>query len=156
FHNESDGQGGRRFAEAAVSSGVGYADDGSARAGMGIDCGEDRPGRTAILLRNFADESNSFLSLDDSYELSICHAAAVQGIAAPSRSVLKFGVFFFDFDLDGRQDFLTCNGHLAPEIGQAQSNRSYAQPAQLFWNSGMKKAYVLVDAAQAGPDLFRP
>src|SRR5262249_9406442 len=79
-----------------------------------------------------------------------------EGIAAPSRSVLKFGVFFFDFDLDGRQDFLTCNGHLAPEIGQAQSNRSYAQPAQLFWNSGMKKAYVLVDAAQAGPDLFRP
>jgi hypothetical protein len=58
--------------------------------------------------------------------------------------------------LDGRQDLLTCNGHAAPEIAQVQEGQSFAQPVQLFWNTGAKTGYTLVTAEQAGPDLFRP
>src|SRR5262249_49035207 len=79
-----------------------------------------------------------------------------EGIAGPSRTVLKFGVFFFDYDLDGRQDLLTCNGHLAPEISRQQPRQTYAQPVQLFWHTGATPAYVLVTNDQAGQDLFRP
>src|SRR5206468_5037284 len=57
---------------------------------------------------------------------------------------------------DGRQDLLTCNGHLAPEIAQSQHGQTYQQPVQLYWNTGTKIGYVPVTAAQAGPDLFRP
>src|SRR5262249_15525517 len=84
FHNESDGQGGRRFAEIGVPKGVAYG-DGAARAGMGIDWGEYRPGCHAVLIGNFAGEPDTFLHLDDAYELSFSDVAAKEGIAGPSR-----------------------------------------------------------------------
>src|SRR5207247_4818883 len=62
--------------------------------------------------------------------------------------------FFFDYDLDGRKDLLTCNGHLEPEISQVQKSQTYKQPPQLFWNSG--KGYDPVTELQAGSDLFVP
>ena len=51
-------------------------------------------------------------------------------------SGLKFGLFFFDYDLDGRLDVLTTNGHIEEEIEKVQPNVRYRQPAQLFWNGG--------------------
>jgi hypothetical protein len=71
--------------------------------------------------------------------------------------LLKFGLFFFDFDLDGRLDLLTCNGHLEPDIARAQPEQSYLQPAQLFWNRGqVSPRLALVPSSAAGPDLFAP
>jgi enediyne biosynthesis protein E4 len=155
FHNVNDGKGGRRFVEIGVEKGIAYA-AGSARAGMGIDWGEYRPGRGALLIGNFADEPTSLLRLDNRRQLWFSDAAEREGLAGPSRAVLKFGVFFFDYDLDGRQDMLTCNGQLAPEISQLRHGQTYAQPVQLFWNTGAKPAYIPVTRAQAGVDLFRP
>jgi hypothetical protein len=123
---------------------------------MGIDWGEYCPGRSALLIGNFAEEPDSLLRLDDGYELWFSDVANQEGIAAASRDVLKFGVFFFDYDLDGRQDLLTSNGHLAPEISRAQAHQTYAQPVQLFWNTGPRTTYALVPESQAGPDLFWP
>ncbi|HYT90915.1 MAG TPA: CRTAC1 family protein, partial [Gemmataceae bacterium] len=70
--------------------------------------------------------------------------------------VLKFGLFFFDFDLDGLLDLLTCNGHLEPDIQLVEPSQSYQQPVQLFWNTGGKRTYELVTPEFAGPDLFQP
>ncbi len=71
---------------------------------------------------------------------------------------LKFGLFFFDYDLDGRLDLLSANGHLEPEISKVQASETYEQPVQLFWNSGKagRALYVLVKPENAGPDLFKP
>ena len=46
--------------------------------------------------------------------------ARAEGLEGPSRPPLKFGAFFFDYDLDGRLDLLTCNGHLEPDITSVQ------------------------------------
>src|SRR5262249_39779047 len=71
--------------------------------------------------------------------------------------LLKFGAFFFDYDLDGRLDILTCNGHIEPEIAHIQKGQAYEQPAQLFWNSGQAGAmFEPVTDKAAGPDLFKP
>ena len=35
-----------------------------------------------------------------------------EGIGGPSRLMLTFGLFLFDYDLDGRLDLLQVNGHL--------------------------------------------
>jgi hypothetical protein len=80
------------------------------------------------------------------------------GLGAPTQPPLTFGLFFFDYDLDGRPDLLMANGHLEPDVAKAQAGESYAQPAQLLWNSGRpgRDLYVDVGAASAGPDLFRP
>jgi hypothetical protein len=71
--------------------------------------------------------------------------------------LLKFGAFFFDFDLDGRLDLLTCNGQIEPDIATIQTNQTYAQPAQLFWNTGdRQRLYEPATANDIGEDLLRP
>ena len=90
-------------------------------------------------------------------ELIFSDVANVEGIAGPSRIPLKFGVFFFDYDLDGRLDFLTCNGHLDPGIGKLQAGQKYQQAAQLFWNTGQQpRGFEPVTEQAAGPEFFRP
>jgi enediyne biosynthesis protein E4 len=157
FHNVTGRDGGRRFEETGLSAGVAYGDEGRPRGGMGIDWGEYHPGKNALLIVNFANEPNTFLRLDDPKKLQFTDIALAAGIAGPTRPPLKFGAFLFDYDLDGRLDFLTCNGHLEPDIGKVRQGQSYAQSAQLFWNAGGKDVrFASVRAADAGDDLFTP
>jgi hypothetical protein len=130
---------------------------------MGIDRGEIRPGIFGILIANFADEPSTLARLDNPRRLLFSDVATSEGVAGPSRWLLKFGCFFFDYDLDGRQDMLTCNGHLEPEIAKVQPGQSYPQSVQLFWNTGGQRAdgtacrgFEPVTAEQAGTDLFQP
>ncbi len=162
LHNvpAGDRPGGRAYVEAGLVSGIAFAGPGAqARGAMGIDYGEYRPGRFALLIANFANESNTFLRLVSPRDLRFIDVASPEGIAGKSGGPLKFGAFFFDYDLDGRLDFLTCNGHLEPEISQVQKTQKYAQPVQLYWNTGLSvehRAYELVGADKAGTDLFGP
>jgi hypothetical protein len=156
FHNVEE-NGRRVFREKGREVDVAYA-QGRARGAMGIDWAPlYRKGQNALLITNFADEPNSFFCQDDVRRLQFTDRARAEGIAGPSSNPLKFGAFFFDFDLDGRLDFLTCNGHLDPGIGTIQAGQQYEQPAQLFWNTGLQaRGFEPVTAATAGPDLFRP
>jgi hypothetical protein len=162
FHNiaAADKPGGRAFLERGLATGIAYAGSSAeARGAMGIDWGEYRPGQHALLIANFATEPSTFLRLDDPVKLAFQDVANVEGIAGRSRQPLKFGAFFFDYDLDGRLDLLTANGHLEPEIALTQPNQRYAQPAQLFWNTGGEdgqRAFEEVKAKHAGADLFKP
>lgn len=151
FHNKGDGT----FEEIGEMAGVALA-EGRARGAMGTDVGEVRPGRYSVLIGNFANEPNTLLRLDNPKQLLFSDAAVAEGVAGPSRLLLKFGLFFFDYDLDGRQDFLTCNGHLEPEINKVETSQTYKQPPQLFWNCGGKSSYVPVTAQEVGPDLLVP
>lgn len=151
FHNQGHGT----FKEKGQEAGIAYA-EGTARGAMGIDWGEYRPGQCALLIGNFANEPDTFLRRDDAKNLLFSDVALLEGIAGPSRLPLVFGLFFFDYDLDGRLDFLTCNGHLEPEINRVQASQQYRQPPQLYWNTGQRPAFDLVGPEQAGPDLFAP
>jgi hypothetical protein len=153
FHNKGDGT----FEEIGQMTGVAFA-EGKARGAMGIDWAQYRPGRYALLLANFADEPCTFLCLNERQrkQMLFSDAAMSEGVLGASRLPLKFGTFFFDYDNDGRLDLLICNGHLEPEISSIQAGQSYAQPAELFWNTGRKATYAPVSEKQAGADLFRP
>jgi hypothetical protein len=151
FHNKGDGT----FEEIGERTGVAYA-EGNARGAMGLDRGWYRPGTSGILIANFANEPDTFLLLDDVRRLLFSDGAVAEGLAGPSRTLLKFGVMFFDYDLDGRPDLLTCNGHLEPDISIVQAGQQYRQPVQLFWNTGGKYCFEPVTEEEAGPDLFRP
>jgi hypothetical protein len=151
FHNKGDGT----FEEVGQLSGIAFA-DGKARGAMGIDWGEYRPGRYGVILANFADEPITFLRLDNRQQLLFSDVATAEGLYGPSRLPLKFGAFFFDYDLDGRLDLLTCNGHLEPDISTVQASQAYEQAAHLYWNTGGRVTYAPVSDREAGPDLFRP
>ena len=162
FHNEPDGKGGRHFVEMAEKASIAYA-EGQERGAMGIDIAEVRPGQRAILITNFADEPSSLLWLEDRKRLRFSDIATAEGVAGPSRALLKFGCFYFDYDLDGRIDLLTNNGHLEPEINKVQAGQVYPQPVQVFWNTGGKtpegkrcRCFEPAGPEHVGKDFFEP
>ena len=67
---------------------------------------------------------------------------------------LAFGVFFFDYDLDGYPDILTANGHIEEEIGRVQPKIKYQEPPLLFRNLGSKKFENVSNAV--GADFTKP
>jgi hypothetical protein len=88
--------------------------------------------------------------------LLVSDAAQTVGLAGPSRATLKFGTFFFDYDNDGRQDLLVCNGHIEPEITKIQASQQHEQPAQLFWNTGDNACFFEPVSGPDAADLFKP
>jgi hypothetical protein len=77
------------------------------------------------------------------------------GFGPASRLALTFGLFFFDYDLDGRLDIFQANGHLEGDINVVQPSQTYAQPPQLFWNCGDACRTPFVLAENTG-DLAMP
>jgi len=136
---------------------VAYDAYGLVRGAMGIDSARFRNGTLGIAIGNFANEMNAlYVAQRDS--LIFADEATQAGVGPASQKLLKFGLFFFDYDLDGRLDVLTANGHLEPEINRVQSSQQYRQPAQLFWNRGASAGvdFLPVPPDKCGSDLFQP
>ncbi|GAC1472879.1 MAG: CRTAC1 family protein [Isosphaeraceae bacterium] len=155
FHN----LGGGKFEEMGIPCGIAFDQSGSARGAMGIDWADFKnDGSLGLVIGNFANEMTALYVTDDPRSMQFSDLANIYGLGAPTQPPLKFGLFFFDYDLDGRLDLLTANGHLESDIQTVQATETYAQPAQLFWNTGQegRDLFTLVDQASAGPDLFAP
>ncbi len=134
YHNNKNGT----FTETAMSAGVAFGEDGVARGAMGVDAADyDRSGRPHLLVGNF---SNQMLGLyhNEGTGLFVDEAPS-SAVGRASLLSLAFGVFFFDYDLDGYQDIYTANGHIEEEIGKVQPKIQYKQPPLLFHNLGKKK-----------------
>lgn len=154
FHNEHNG----KFQEIGARSGIAYDAYGLTRGAMGIDSARFRNDDVlGIAIGNFANEMNALYTAQRD-SLLFADEAVKEGFGPASQRFLKFGLFFFDYDLDGRLDVLTANGHLEPEINRVESSQHYRQPAQLFWNRGEAKEvrFVPVPSDKCGPDLFKP
>jgi enediyne biosynthesis protein E4 len=134
YHNNANGT----FTEKAVVAGVAYAEDGVARAGMGVDAADyDHSGYPSLLITNF---SNQMISLyhNEGKGLFVDEAPR-SDIGRASLLTLGFGCFFFDYDLDGWPDVLVANGHIDPDIQRVQTNVKYAMVPHLFRNDGHGK-----------------
>ena len=154
FRNKGDGT----FAEIGADSGVAFDSMGVATGAMGIDAADFAgDGRLGVAIGNFANESTSFYVQQPRDPWQFADMADPEGIGSPSRRRLSFGLFFFDYDLDGRLDLLQANGHLEDEINAIQPSQHYRQPAQLFWNCGPGAGgcFVALADGDAG-DLARP
>lgn len=154
FMNQRDGT----FRDIGAQSGIAFDSYGNTRGAMGIDTAIYRSdGKLAIGIGNFANEMTALYVQQNSATL-FADEAITEGVGPASRLLLKFGLFFFDYDLDGRQDLLTANGHLEDEIAKIQRSQTYRQPAQLFWNAGDRSGgcFVAVPPEKAGGDLFKP
>ena len=152
FHNK----GAASSRRSAMSSGVAFDQSGSPRGGMGIDWADFKnDDRSGLAIGNFANEMTALYVCDEPRRLQFSDLANLYGLGAPTQPPLKFGLFFFDYDLDGRLDLLSANGHLETDISKVQASETYEQPAQLFWNSG-KPGRDAVRAGQARERRPRP
>jgi hypothetical protein len=154
FHNEGDG----KFREIGAFTGIAFDMNGNARGAMGIDSARFRDDDAlGIAIANFANEMTAlYVTYGDA--MQFMDEAISTGLGPASRLELKFGLFFWDYDLDGRLDIFTANGHLEDEINRVQPSQHYAQPPHLFWNCGAKQntEFMPVDAEYCGADLMKP
>jgi hypothetical protein len=141
------------FVDEAVSAGVAFGEDGVARGAMGVDSGDyDRSGRAHLIVGNF---SNQMLGLYHNEGSGLFVDEAPRSpVGRASLLSLAFGVFFFDYDLDGYPDLFAANGHIDEEIGRVQPKIAYKQPALLFRNTG--RARFENASSTVGADLVKP
>ena len=147
YRNNRDG----RFTEVGLRSGVAYSEEGIARGAMGVDAADyDRSGRPHLLVGNF---SNQMLGLyrNEGNGLFVDEAPR-STVGRASLLSLAFGVFFFDYDLDGWFDILAANGHIEDGIGRVQPKVQYRQPPLLFRNLRNRR---FEDATAAAGQAFR-
>lgn len=149
YVNKQDGT----FEDIGLTAGVAFAEDGKARGAMGVDAADyDRSGRSHLVVGNFSNEMvNLFhnegtgLFVDD---------APNSEIGRESLLSLTFGMFFFDYDLDGWQDILAANGHLDEAINSVQPRVLFAQAPQVFRN--IEGGRFQLANAKLGSDLSQP
>jgi enediyne biosynthesis protein E4 len=141
------------FTEEGMQAGVAYGEDGVARGAMGVDAADyDHSGKPDLLVGNFANqmlglyhnEGNGFF-VDEAPASTVGRASLLS---------LTFGVFFFDFDLDGYPDIFAANGHIEPDINRIQPKVQYREAPLLFRNQG--NGHFENVSAQVGPDFQRP
>ena len=108
-------------------------ENGAPKAGMGIDAADiDNSGRESLLVSNFSGEGLSFFYNGDGklfYERS-----GQTDMARSSLLRMGWGLFFFDYDLDGRKDALVCNGHLYENVQSFQPDVHFMESPLLYHN----------------------
>ncbi len=149
YRNNQDGT----FSEAGLPGGVAFAEDGRARGAMGVDAADyDRSGRPHLVIGNFSNEMIS-LYHNEGRGLFV-DEAPTSSVGRDSLLELKFGMFFFDFDLDGYLDILAANGHLEPEIQKVLPKVSFEQAPLLFRN--LKGKRFQLANSELGADFVKP
>jgi hypothetical protein len=131
YHNNHNGT----FTEQAVQAGIAFSEDGIARGAMGIDMGDfDHSGYPSLAIGNF---SNQMIGLyHNEGNRFFIDIAPSSSVGRASLLSLSFGLFFFDYDLDGLQDLFVANGHIEPDIGRIQPQVTYAELPLVFHNEG--------------------
>jgi len=126
------------FAEIGMEAGVAFGEDGVARGAMGVDSADyDRSGKPSLIVGNF---SNQMLGLYHNEGTGLfVDEAPMSTVGRSSLLTLAFGVFFFDYNLDGLPDIFVANGHIEDEIGRVQPKVSYQEPPLVFRNQGKGK-----------------
>ena len=123
------------FREEGIRSGVAFSEDGVARGAMGVDSADyDHSGLPSVAIGNFTgqmlglyhNEGNG-LFVDEAPRSSVGRASLLS---------LAFGLFFFDYDLDGNPDLFVANGHIEDQIEKIQPRVKYQQVPHLFHNLG--------------------
>jgi enediyne biosynthesis protein E4 len=145
------------FEERGVAAGIGFSEDGVARAGMGVDAADyDRSGHPSVIITNFANQMASLyhnegngLFVDEAPQSEVGRATLV---------TLGFGCFFFDFDNDGWPDIFVADGHIEDAVERVQKRVTYAEPSHLFRNLGggkFQEVTAQMGSAFAAPRVAR-
>src|SRR6202008_3648267 len=148
YRNQHNGT----FKDSAVEAGIAFSSEGKARAGMGVDVADfDNSGTPGVAITNFDNEMIGLYRLSGK---SFEDIAPVIGRGIASRNSLGFGCSFLDVNLDGWLDFAVANGHIDETVRNIRGNVGYAQPPQLFPNSG--KGTFRDVAAEVGGSFDAP
>ncbi len=148
YHNQRNGT----FKDVAVDAGIAFSAEGKARAGMGVDVADFyNSGSSGVAITNFDNEMIGLYRASGSTNYT--DVATQSGVGLASKDKLGFGCVFLDADLDGALDLAVVNGHIDDTVRNVR-NVGYAQPPQLFLNSGKGTFHDV--AAEIGDGFSQP
>lgn len=142
--------GGGKFKDISVESGLALGENGRPRNGMGIDAADyQNNGKIGVLIGNFSYQG---VGLHHEIDRGLFADVARQaGVQQPSLPYVTFGALFGDFDNDGWKDVIITNGHTDDMTERSLPTQHVLQPTQLF---ASRHDGTFADVtAQAGPGL---
>jgi hypothetical protein len=150
--------GGGKFTDVGVETGVAFSAMGQARAGMGTDTGDDQnAGQESLLIGNFDGESHALYRLSPGAATDarfFRDAASEAGLASVSLPYSTFGVLFCDLDLDGWKDIVAANGHVDEHVALGGKGVTFEEPLLIYQNDGSGRYREV--GRQAGPTFAVP
>lgn len=124
-------KGGGKFEEIGLDAGVAYNLDGAARSGMGVDASDyNNDGWQDLFVANFNRERFSIYR--NRGNNTFTDDAGLTGIGSATQMYSGWGVKFYDFDRDGDDDLIVCNGHPDDLIETLSNTLTYKEPILLF------------------------
>jgi enediyne biosynthesis protein E4 len=130
YHNKHDGT----FEDVGVLSGAAVSGDGREQGSMGLAVGDfDHQGNLDIFVTNFMQESDTlYRNQGDRGFIDITNPSGIARVTFP---FVGWGTGFVDFTNSGWDDIFVANGHIYPQIDQAQMGIFYREPFLLFRNN---------------------
>jgi hypothetical protein len=147
YHNLQNGT----FEEVGVPMGTAVGPDGRGYGNMAADFGDfDRDGKLDLFVTRADDQPASLYWNKGDYFLDVAREA---GIAIPTKTPVKWGTGFADFDNDGWPDIIVVNGNFSSLLDTLPKEYRFAEPIQLFRNRGNLTFDEVADEAglNAGP-----
>lgn len=129
YKNEGAGH----FADLGYQAGVALDENGKALANMGVALGDyQHTGLFSIAITHFSDQYMELFRNDG--KLSFTDVSNVAKIARSTTHYVGWGDAFFDIDNDGWLDLIAVNGHVYPQVDQANIGIYFREPGLLFLN----------------------
>jgi hypothetical protein len=101
---------------------------------MGVDVADfDNSGQPGVAITNFDNEMIGLYRMSGKVSKTSRRRRAWAWLPETASG---FGCVFLDANLDGWLDFAVANGHIDETVRNIRGNVGYAQPPQLFLNSG--------------------
>jgi enediyne biosynthesis protein E4 len=145
FHNLK----GKKFEEVALQAGVGFAQDGIARSGMGADFRDvNNDGRPDIW--HTAVENEQFPLWINEGNGEFQDETVSRGLGK-TKDMSGWGAGVADFDNDGWKDLFVARANVMDNITEQNPSRKYPEPNTIFRNLGNGKFADV--SATAGPDF---
>jgi hypothetical protein len=131
FHNNRDGT----FREVGYLAGVSVSADGQFEAGMGTDAADTTGhGRMDLIVAHLDMQlARVYQNLGEG---TFEDATFRSKLSYATYHISTFGTRFMDYDNDGRPDLFMANGHVLDNIERYHSDTKYAEPKQMFRNTG--------------------
>lgn len=146
YRNNKDGT----FTDVAIDAGAAYSPDGKPQAGMGVSTADyDCDGDLDLVKTNFAGDTTSLYRNTGGGAFE--DTTFQSGLGRITR-FLGWGASFLDYDNDGWDDILLCNGHVYPEVGDTAAESGYKQRKVVYRNQGNGRFKEVSE--QLGPGIL--
>lgn len=148
YRNNHDGT----FTDVAAEAGVAYNEDGREQAGMGSTAADyNGDGHLDLFKTNFSDDTATLYHANG--DGTFTDDTSQAGLAVNS-DALGWGTMFADADNDGWPDLLVVNGHVYPEVDNAELGSHFKERRLFYRNSG--NGHFTDESKSSGPGLTEP